>query len=444
MISKNLSKLLVLNSALFIPLIAVDVANAPVQSLSNLSSNSSSSSYKMGAEEGTTYKVLKNKIEKKEVIDVNKALIDAVKHGYQRLVEYLLNLPAGLSRPNQATIDEALQIARATNNPQMIGCIEGSSALEKSDKTVVNTAQKSSVIKKDQGTVVSSSGSSPGKTSANDLLDRMVEKNDYRMVEFLLNQKEASLRPDQISVNKAFKSAVYKKNQGMVEYLLNRPLGSLRPDPATIDEALQIARVTNNPEMIGCIENFLGRQVLPNVVSKTSEASRVRSLAPIMPYLPSSYVIGDQEKAELVNIQKKSYVNLDDYGRDIKYSNINEYRGHPEYYYRMDVSEAAEKGYMAIIAWMLSETILGKKCKQWELDYERYKKFFSNKVFRRAADHNQQATMAWMLSLPEGQGSPDQLTIISAYRSAISRNNDLANFLRPYALQEDPSKPRGY
>ena len=66
MISKNLSKLLVLNSALFIPLIAVDVANAPVQSLSNLSSNSSSSSYKMGAEEGTTYKVLKNKIEKKD------------------------------------------------------------------------------------------------------------------------------------------------------------------------------------------------------------------------------------------------------------------------------------------------------------------------------------------------------------------------------------------
>ncbi len=418
--------------------------------------SSSSSSYKMSVGEMTTYNGLKNKIEKGEIIDVNKEFISATKFGYQRLVEYFLTLPSGSSRPDQAsvndafqrrvyanaiemvkcflnlpegslrpdqaTVDEALKIAKDTNNPEMIKCLLGSSALLKSDQKSVNNASKSAVNNKNQGMSgsllgLSAGSSSPDQASAKSLLERVAEKNDQRTLMYLLDLKEGSLRPDQASVNKALKSAINNRNSGIVMCLLDRPEGSLRPDQATVDEAFKIARTINNPEMIKC---FSGHSALPAIASNTSEASIMHSATSTVSYLPSSYVMGEEERTELESLKKNSTTDKDEHVKELR--------------------KAAKKGYQAIIEWMLSTDVLDKKCKQWGLDYKQY---FSNEAFWSAAMDNQQATMAWMLSLPEGQGRPDKDAIDRVWKFADERIYHVSDDVRLYTLKLILSLPEG-
>lgn len=250
---------------------------------------------------------------------------------------------------------------------------------------------------------------------------------------------------DQVGINQAF-MAVHPGQQALVKWWLGLPEGK-RPDSYSIMEVYRRAIASGDAGLANIIEPYVSpkerRQIheldrrIPQYVSEephyiSSDAlEELRNIsAGAAPPYAAAQVTLPKSSASAVAVASSNYVMSDAERTELERLQREFDKGSADRVFL----EAAKKDYRSIMAWMLSlpkgqgrPTISG-----------------INRAFIDAASAGQQAIMAWMLSLPIGQGRPDKYYGVDEAFAEAASNGQQAMMVWMLNFPKRQGRPNPY
>ena len=181
---------------------------------------------------------------------INESLMGAAENGYQAIVEWLLNLPAGQLRPDQPVINQALISAARQGHQVLVEWLLNRPAGQlRPDQEGINWA--------------------------------LFEAIDHiEIFELLLNRPARQIRPDQVGIIAAYRQAVAQHRVAIIERLEALPADLL--PRAIIQEQRPVAAAGNQPVRGAAFEvhDFADARVQTSGVATSSSASSAAASNP--------------------------------------------------------------------------------------------------------------------------------------------------------------------